>query len=101
MSWHPEIASGRTTAAAVEATFARTHDLLGTEVGGVYCPHGEGPAACWCRKPLPGLAVVLIERYRLDPARCVYVGQDAVDEAFARTAGFVYRHRDEVLGAAR
>jgi len=50
---------------------------------------------CWCRKPLPGLGVLLVERHRLDPVRCVYVGQDASDEAFARTMGFIYRHRDE------
>jgi histidinol phosphatase-like enzyme len=53
---------------------------------------------CWCRKPLPGLAVVLIERHRLDPARCLYVGKDASDEAFARAAGFTYRHADEMFG---
>jgi histidinol phosphatase-like enzyme len=82
---------------AVEATFARTHELLGASVDVVWCPHGDGPPVCWCRKPLPGLAVVLIERHRLDPGRCVYVGRDASDEAFARTVGFTYRHRDELF----
>jgi aryl-alcohol dehydrogenase-like predicted oxidoreductase/histidinol phosphatase-like enzyme len=100
VSWQPEIAGGATTLDAVEAAFARTHELLGVPIDVVYCPHGDGPAVCWCRKPLPGLGAVLIERHRLDPARCVYVGRDASDEAFARALGFTYRHRDDVFGSA-
>ena len=97
VSWQPEIASGAMTAGDVAATFARTHELLGAEIDGVFCPHGDGPPVCWCRKPLPGLGGLLIERHRLDPARCVYVGRDASDEAFARTMGFTYRDPDEVM----
>ena len=96
VSWQPEIARGERTAGEVGATFARTHELLGAEVDGVFCPHGDGPPLCWCRKPLPGLGVLLIERHRLDPSRCVYVGRDASDEAFARVLGFTYRHRDDL-----
>jgi len=96
VSWQPEIARGERTAGEVGATFARTHELLGAEVDGVFCPHGDGPPVCWCRKPLPGLGVLLIERHRLDPSRCVYVGRDASDEAFARVLGFTYRHRDDL-----
>ena len=97
VSWQPEIARGERTADEVGAAFARTHELLGAEVEVVYCPHGDGPPVCWCRKPLPGLGALLIERHRLDPSRCVYVGRDASDEAFARLLGFTYRHRDDVL----
>jgi len=96
VSWQPEVARGSRTADEVAATFARTHELLGAEVESVYCPHGDGPPVCWCRKPLPGLGVVLIERHRLDPSRCVYVGRDASDEAFARALGFTYRRRDDL-----
>lgn len=95
VSWHPEIAGGTRSAEDVGDVFARTHELLGAQIDPVYCPHGDGPAVCWCRKPLPGLGVLLIERHRLDPARCVYVGRDASDEAFARTMGFAYRHGDD------
>jgi aryl-alcohol dehydrogenase-like predicted oxidoreductase/predicted kinase/histidinol phosphatase-like enzyme len=90
LSWQPEVASGAMAAEEVEAVFARTHELLGLDVDHAWCPHGDGPAACWCRKPLPGLGVVLIERHRLDPARCRYVGRDASDRTFARTLGFEY-----------
>ena len=91
LSWHPEVAQGRRTVDEIEAIFARTHERLGFEVEHEWCPHGEGPAVCWCRKPLPGLGVVLVERHRLDPARCLYVGADATDRTFARTMGFAYR----------
>jgi aryl-alcohol dehydrogenase-like predicted oxidoreductase/histidinol phosphatase-like enzyme/predicted kinase len=98
VAWQPEIVAGRMTDDEAGAIFARTHELLGTEMETVYCPHGDGPPVCWCRKPLPGLAVVLIERHRLDPARCVYVGRGATDQAFARAVGFTFRHADEVFG---
>jgi len=91
LSWQPEVAGGIMTADEVEAVFTRTHELLGLEIDHAWCPHGDGPPVCWCRKPLPGLAVVLVERHRLDPARCVYLGHDASDRTFARALGFAYR----------
>ena len=97
VSWHPEVAGGAMTAAEVEATFARTHELLGADIDAVWCPHADGPPVCWCRKPLPGLGVVLIERHRLDAARCVYVGRDPTDRAFARTLGFAFQEAADVL----
>ncbi len=97
LSWRPEVARGALTPEAVAADCARANELLGTDVEWAYCPHGDGPPVCWCRKPLPGLGVVLIERHRLDPARCLYVGRDAVDQAFARALGFTYRPSDEVF----
>ena len=91
LSWQPEVAGGIMTADEVEAVFTRTHELLGLEIDHAWCPHGDGPPVCWCRKPLPGLAVVLVERHRLDPARCVYLGHDASDRTFARALGFAHR----------
>ena len=96
VSWQPEVAKETMTADEVEAIFLRTHELLGAEIECEWCPHSDGAPVCWCRKPLPGLGVVLIERHRLDPARCLYVGRDASDRAFARALGFPYR---EGLGA--
>jgi hypothetical protein len=40
---------------------------------------------------------MLIERHRLDPARCVYVGRDGVDQSFSRALGFAYRSASEIL----
>jgi aryl-alcohol dehydrogenase-like predicted oxidoreductase/histidinol phosphatase-like enzyme/predicted kinase len=97
VSWHPEVADETMGADEVEAVFARTHELLGLEIDHIWCPHGDGAPVCWCRKPLPGLGVVLIERHRLDPARCVYVGRDASDRTFARALGFTYREVADVF----
>jgi aryl-alcohol dehydrogenase-like predicted oxidoreductase/histidinol phosphatase-like enzyme len=97
LSWHPEVAAGRRTRDEVEAVFQRTHDLLGVTLDHRYCPHGDGPPVCWCRKPLPGLGVELIRGHRLDPARCVYVGRDPSDRTLARVLGFEFRDAGDVF----
>lgn len=95
LAWHPELAAGHPTTAQVEAALARTGELLGVPIDALYCPHADGPPVCWCRKPLPGLGVALVLRHGLDPRRCVYVGQDASDQALARRLGFEYRTASE------
>jgi predicted kinase/histidinol phosphatase-like enzyme len=97
LSWHPELTEGSMTAESVAACFARTHDLLGVDLDVLYCPHPGGPPICWCRKPLPGLGVVFVQRHRLDPARCLYVG-DGSDRSFVRWLGFQYREAGEFFG---
>jgi hypothetical protein len=100
LSWEPEIASGTTTAAEVDAAFARTREQLGVPIDFVYCPHPGGPPICWCRKPLPGLGVVEIHQRRLDPSRCIYVGSSAQDPGFARRLGFGYREAEGFFAGA-
>jgi aryl-alcohol dehydrogenase-like predicted oxidoreductase/histidinol phosphatase-like enzyme/predicted kinase len=101
LAWHPEVAGETMRADEVESVYARTHELLGLEIDHAWCPHGDGPPVCWCRKPLPGLGVVMIERHRLDPTRCIYVGRDASDRAFARVLGFMYRDAAEASSPPR
>jgi histidinol phosphatase-like enzyme len=91
MSWRPEISDGTLSAEAARAAFTRMQSELGVAIEIDFCPHGAGPPTCWCRKPLPGLGVQFIQRYRLDPARCVYVGAGPQDPGFARRLGFQYR----------
>ena len=91
LGWQPEIAEEVLTADRAEAGYARMQERLGVAMDVLYCPHGGGPPICWCRKPLPGLGVVFIERYRLDPSRCLYVGAGPQDPGFARRLGFQYR----------
>ena len=95
LSWQPEIADRMMTVEDVEAAFSRTQELLGVTIEIAYCPHPAGPPICWCRKPLPGLGVVLIDRHHLDPAACIYVGAGPQDPGFARRLGFQYRDADE------
>jgi aryl-alcohol dehydrogenase-like predicted oxidoreductase/histidinol phosphatase-like enzyme/predicted kinase len=94
LSWQPEIAAGSRTAAGVAAVFERMNKLAGLPIEVEYCPHAAGPPSCWCRKPLPGLGVLMIQRHRLDPAQCVYVGAGAADPGFARKLGFAYRRHE-------
>ena len=91
LSWQPEIAEGTRTREQADGAIARLQTLLGLPFEIEYCPHGGGPAMCWCRKPLPGLGVVFIQRHRLDPSKCIYVGVGPQDPAFARRLGFQYR----------
>ena len=94
LSWQPEIAAGSRTAAGAAAVFERMNELAGLPIEVEYCPHSAGPPSCWCRKPLPGLGVLMIQRHRLDPAQCVYVGAGAGDPGFARKLGFSYRRHE-------
>ena len=89
MSWQPGIGDR-------VPDFSKLYERLGFEIAVEYCPHGAGPPRCWCRKPLPGLGVVLIDRHRLDPKQCMYVGRAAVDPGFARKLGFIYCHPDSL-----
>jgi aryl-alcohol dehydrogenase-like predicted oxidoreductase/histidinol phosphatase-like enzyme len=91
LSWQPEIAAGTRTPDAADAMLALMRARLDVDMEILYCPHQAGPPVCWCRKPLPGLAVLAIERYRLDPAACVFVGDGPQDPGFARRLGFGYR----------
>jgi aryl-alcohol dehydrogenase-like predicted oxidoreductase/predicted kinase len=90
LSWEPEIAGGTRTADQAAARFAQVSERAGFPIEFAYCPHAAGPPRCWCRKPLPGLGVLLIERHRLDPAHCLYVGDSASDPGFAAKLGFTH-----------
>jgi histidinol phosphatase-like enzyme len=81
LGWQPGIGEDVLTADQVEAGYARMQEQLGVAMDILYCPHGGGPPVCWCRKPLPGLGVVFIQRYRLDPSQCIYVGAGPQDPA--------------------
>ena len=91
LSWQPEIAARTRSRTEVEAVLESMKDLLGLPIEVEYCPHAAGPPRCWCRKPLPGLGVLLIHRHHLDPAACIYVGDGAQDAGYASRLGFQFR----------
>jgi aryl-alcohol dehydrogenase-like predicted oxidoreductase/predicted kinase len=91
VSWRPEIAEGGQSESAVKAMFAHECARLGLDVDIECCPHPAGPPRCWCRKPLPGLGVLFVDRYRLDPEQCLYIGEGPHDAGFARRLGFTLR----------
>lgn len=90
------IASGQLSEQAAAECFERTVELLGLPVAEVaVCPHPAFPAGCFCRKPLPGLGVQLIERHRLSTRDLVMVGDLDSDQAFARGIGARYYYAAE------
>ena len=78
-----------------EAGLQRTDDLLGVEIEHTFCPHKAGVPQCYCGKPMPGRGVEFIEKYKLNPSACVFVGDLKSDETFARRCGFQFVHADE------
>jgi aryl-alcohol dehydrogenase-like predicted oxidoreductase/histidinol phosphatase-like enzyme len=90
LGWRPEVADGTMTAAAAAEIDARLAQAIGAPIEMLDCTHPAGPPICWCRKPLPGLGVLCMHRHRLDPGRCLYVGDGPQDPGFARRCGFLY-----------
>lgn len=85
------IASGKLDRAAAESAFQRTVQLLGLPVTEVaYCPHPAFPVGCYCRKPMPGLGVYLMQRHRLAREHLVMVGDMDSDAGFAAALGARY-----------
>lgn len=90
------IASGKVSREAVEACILRTVELLGLPVTEVrYCPHKAFPMSCYCRKPMPGFGVALIQKYALSREHLVMVGDMDSDERFARALGATYHSAEE------
>jgi aryl-alcohol dehydrogenase-like predicted oxidoreductase/histidinol phosphatase-like enzyme len=100
LGWRPEIAAGTLTAGEAAAIDRRLRERLGVDLKTYDCVHPPGPPVCWCRLPLPGLGVLVVQRHRLDPRRCLYVGSGPQDPGFARRLGFQYATAAEVFGAS-
>ena len=75
---------------AIAALEARLAQLIDRPISIACCPHPAGPPVCWCRKPLPGLALLLARAHGLDLARSLHVGRGAADRGFAARAGMHY-----------
>jgi len=57
----------------------------------LYATDRGGPPSTFWRKPCPGMAVVLIERHKLDPDLCTMVGDMKTDQTFATRSGFAFQ----------
>jgi len=83
--WRPGLAPDTLAAIA-----ARLGELVGRAIDVRACVHPAGPPVCWCRKPMPGLAVALARDHQLSPARTIVVGRGPADRGFAVRAGMTY-----------
>ena len=85
------IAEGKLTREMADATFKRTAALLRLPVTEIaYCPHQAHPVRCWCRKPMAGLGVFLMELHRLARKHLIVVGDTYGNAEFA--AALTARH---------
>ena len=81
--------------AKIIACFEETNKRLGIQIDYLYCPHRIPPVSCYCRKPHCGMGAYFIEKYKLNPAECIMVGDMTTDETFAKRCGFQYQHADQ------
>jgi HAD superfamily hydrolase (TIGR01662 family) len=85
----PKYVSEAGVVECIEATEAQ----LGLVFDGyAYATDRGGPPSSFWRKPCPGMGVMFIERFKLDPAKCIMVGDMASDRTFAERCGFQYQH---------
>jgi len=75
---------------AVSAAAAVLETKVPGPVESALCPHGGGPPKCWCRPPLPGLALAFARAHKVVPARSLLVGTGTAHRTLARTLGARY-----------
>ncbi len=93
------IAKGSPTEAEAINCFERTNQMLGHKIEYAYCPHKVPPITCFCRKPMPGMAVQFFHKYKLDPKKCIMVGDMTSDKTFAKRSHMEFVHADEFFKA--
>ena len=76
--------------ATLDAASARVAASVSGAVQVALCPHPAGPPTCWCRPPLPGLALAFAREHGVDPARSVVIGSGSAHKTLAATLGARY-----------
>jgi len=71
----------RNMLAELAARGALVHDIF-------YCPHEQG--RCECRKPRPGLVIAAREKWNIDLAQSVLIGDSDADEQLAANCGLKF-----------
>ena len=90
---------GYLTNAAASDCFRETDRLMGVEVEAhLYAIERGGPPKSYWRKPCPGMGALLVEKFKLDPAQCIMVGDMKSDATFAQRCGFQYKDAKEFFG---
>jgi aryl-alcohol dehydrogenase-like predicted oxidoreductase/predicted kinase len=71
----------------LDAAAALLQRAVSGELSRALCPHGAGPPRCWCRPPLPGLAVAFAAARGLDLTRSVVIGSGPAHRTLANALG--------------
>jgi aryl-alcohol dehydrogenase-like predicted oxidoreductase len=85
--WRPQVAEGKTSHEAVRSSLEDMRVALELDVAISYCPHAAGPPLCWCRKPMPGLALQLAHDHDIDLSSSVLLAESQADRTMARRLG--------------
>lgn len=72
--------------------FEHTNKLLDVDIDYYFCHHKAFPPVCYCRKPQLGNAVLLVEKYKLNPKKCLYIGDMTTDKTLAERIGFKFQY---------
>jgi hypothetical protein len=83
--WRPE-----RTLADLDACVARLRAEVSGPVHSALCPHPGGPPRCWCRPPLPGLALAFARAEEVDPSGSWLIGTGPAHRTLAATLGARY-----------
>ena len=89
------VAKGDLTLEQAIKCFDKTKELLGLDIDVSFCPHSVPPISCYCRKPMPGMPVEFIEKYKLDASQCIIVGDMKTDETCADRCGMKFVHAND------
>jgi hypothetical protein len=83
--WTPEADAG-----SLADALDRVAKLVTGPVEVAVCPHPGGPPRCWCRPPLPGLALAFARAHDVDLARSALIGCSRAHLTLATTLGARY-----------
>lgn len=89
------IAKKTVTESQVKECMQRTRELLGLDEKKMpisWCPHSPAPITCYCRKPQVGMLMHYIENMKLNPKKCLMVGDSKSDETTAVRLGIKFVH---------
>ncbi len=85
VSNQPDIARGKMTKETLGAMNARIEAVLGPDQ--IYCCIHDDVDQCACRKPKPGAFMALADKWQIDLARSVLIGDTAKDTQAGCAAG--------------
>jgi len=84
------VAKGDLTIEAATACFEHTNKLIGLDIEYQFDTSKVPPIISWKRKPMPGIGIEFVEKYKLNPKECIMVGDMTSDKTFASRCGFKY-----------
>ena len=87
------ISRGTVTEEQVIVCMNKTREMLGIAEKDFpisYCPHNPAPITCYCRKPQVGQVINFVETLKLNPTKCIFVGDSKTDETTAIRMGMLF-----------